>query len=208
MFMRNFIILCLFLVLTSINGYSQDSKNRLSAEFGINMHGTGDMKGYQYGLRYNHFLSKSFDFIIAFEANLNDHSDKLFIWEDPDGNEYDSTLHDVLAGMQLNFGIGINLFNTQRHQFGLNPSIFFRYQADSQVDTIITDFPPITGYPVPIRYLIRESPGNTYAAGGSVRFFYNYKFSSKYFVGINPGFQLDSNEDTILFSTLSFGIRL
>lgn len=207
--MRTFILLFnLLLVLISFNVYGQDSKNSLSAEFGKNMHGTGDMIGFQYGLRYNYFLSKRFDLIIAFEANLNDSRDNLFIWEDPDGNEYDSTLHDVLAGMQLNFGIGLNIVNTQKHQFGLNPSIFFRYQADSQLGTKITDYPPLTGYPVPIRYLIREEPGNTYAAGGSIRFFYNYKFSAKYFIGINPGFQLDSNEDTILFSTLSFGIRL
>ncbi len=205
--MKNKILLfILFLTLTSINFYGQNSNNSLSADFGVNMHGSGDIRGYQYGLRYNHFLSKTFDLIIAFEANLNDSQDYEFIWEDPDGNEYDSTLHDVIAGMQINLGIGLNIINTNKHQFGLNPSVFFRYQATSILATTITDFPALTGYPVPIRYLIREEPGNTTAVGGSIRLFYNYKFNSKYFAGINPGFQLDSNGDTILFGTLSFGI--
>lgn len=207
--MRNYtIIFTLLLLFSSSYFYGQESDNSLTAEFGMNMHGSGDIKGLQYGARYNHFLSKRFDFILSFEANLNDSRDNLFIWNDPDGNEYDSTLHDVIAGMQLNLGVGLNILNTQKHQLGVNPSILFRYQATSIMGTTITDYPPITGYPVPIRYLIREEPGNTYAVGGSIRLFYNYKLSAKYFIGINPGFQLDSNGDTILFSTLSFGIRL
>ena len=205
---KQFILFGLSLFLLSLNASGQEYRNSLSAEFGPNMHGTGDIKGIQYGLRYNRFLNKRFDLIVAFEANLNDSPGELYIWEDPEGNEYDGTLHNVIAGIQLNVGIGFNIINSDRHKFGLNPSIFIRYQANSLFNTTVIDFPTLTGYPVPIRTLLRDEPGNTYAAGGSLRLFYNYKINSKYFLGINPGFQTDSEEDTILFGTLSFGINL
>lgn len=172
------------------------------------MHGTGDIIGYQYGLRFNKYLNKRFDIVIAFEGNLNDSEDTEFIWEDPDGSEYNSTLHNVVAGFQLNIGIGFNLLNSNKHKFGVNPSIFGRYQANSVLGTRITDYPALTGFPVPIRYLIRDEPGSIQTIGGQARLFYNYKINSKYLVGINTGFQTDSNEDTILYATLSFGLTL
>ena len=207
--MKFFFTLSFFIISTCC--FSQSSINsgyNLSAEIGRNMHGTGDIMGFQYGLRLNKYLNKTFDLIIAFEGNLNDSEASSFIWEDPDGNEYNSTLHDVIAGFQLNIGIGLNIVNSNNHKFGINPSIFGRYQANSKMGTQITDYPILTGYPVPIRYLIREEPGRVQTIGGQFRIFYNYKIYSKYFIGINSGFQTDSNEDTILFGTLSFGIHI
>jgi len=193
-----------------LNLFSQNDVHSysLSAEFGFNQHGTGDIKGLSYGLKFNKFLSKRFDLIIGFEGNLNDSSDAIFIWEDPNGNFYDSTPHNVISGIQLSSGIGFNIVNSNRNKFGINPSIFGRYQADSMFSTTITDYPILTGYPVPIRTYIREEPGNIWSAGVLVRLFYNYKIKEKYLIGINPGFQYDTNEDTMIFTTLSFGINL
>lgn len=202
------ILICLFLF--SFNCFSQNviEQSTVSAEFGRNMHGTGDISGFNFGLRFNKYLNKRFDLITAFEANLNDSAATPFIWEDPNGNVYDSTLHDVLAGFQLNIGLGFNIINSNKHKFGINPSVYGRYQANSVLGDRIIDYPILTGYPVPIRYLIRNEPGRTYAIGGSIRLYYNYRINSKYFVGVNPGFQNDSRGDTMLFITLSFGISL
>ncbi len=207
--MKSILTISFFLISTYLFAQNIDNNSySISAEFGRNMHGSGDIMGYQYGLRLNKYLNKRFDLIIAFEGNLNDSKGTPFIWEDPDGNKYDSTLHDVIAGFQLNLGIGFNIINSNKHKFGINPSIFGRYQATSILGTRITDYPILTGYPVPIRYLIREEPGRIQTIGGQVRLFYDYKINSNYLIGINAGFQTDSNEDTILFTTLSFGLNL
>lgn len=204
----------LFILLLSITSFSfaqeenSDQPVSIIADFGFNVHGTGDMTGYSYGLRVHKPISKRFDIIVAFEANLNDREDLPFIWEDPRGKIHDSTLHDVLAGFQLNFGIGLNFINSGKSKFGINPSIFGRYQANSVLGDKIIDYPILTGFPVPIRYLIRNEPGRTYAIGYSVRLYYHYKISDKFLIGFSPGFQNDSNGDTMLITTFSFGINL
>lgn len=206
---KNLLVL-FFILFLSTKFYSQEPqhKNTLSAEFGINQHGTGDINGFSYGLKFNHPLSKTFDLILGFEGNLNDSKGSAFFFDDPNGNTYDSTPHNVIAGLQINAGIGLNILNSKKHKFGLNPNIFGRYQALSAFSTIITDYPALTGYPIPIRTYIREEPGNTTTLGASVKIFYNYRINEKLFVGLNPGFQVDFNGDTMIFTTLAFGITL
>ena len=204
-------IIALFLFITSLS-FGQETNLRqpvsIIAEFGINKHGTGDISGYSYGLRFHKPISKRFDLIAAFEANLNDREDLPFIFEGPNGNIFDSTIHEVLAGFQLNAGVGFNFINSNRSKFGINPSIFGRYQANSVFSAIITDYPALTGLPFPIRFLIREEPGRTYAIGYSVRLYYHYKISDRFLVGISPGFQNDSRGDTMLITTFMFGLNL
>lgn len=199
-----FLLICSF---SFAQEKSSDTPVSIIAEFGLNRHGTGDMTGYSYGLRVHNPISKRVDIIVAFEANLNDSEDLPFIGEDLNGNTFDGTLHDVLAGFQLNAGIGFNLINSNRSKFGINPSLFGRYQANSALSSNI-DYPIITGYPAPLRSLIRDEPGRTYAVGGSIRLYYHYKFSDKLLLGISPGFQTDSQDDTMLLTTLMFGLNL
>ncbi len=209
-------IIIKFIVVLSIfffsnNSFAQDKKTdnpvSIIAEFGLNKHGTGDQTGFLYGLRVQKPISKRFEIIASFEANLNDSENSPFIGEDLNGNTFDGTLHDVLAGFQFNAGIGFNLINLNRSKFGINPSVFGRYQANSTLSSNI-DYPIITGYPVPIRSLIRDEPGRTYAVGGSIRLYYHYKISDKLLLGISPGFQTDSQDDTMLFTTLMLGLNL
>lgn len=203
-------LIALFFFITTFS-FAQEkiSKNPISilAEFGINKHGTGDQTGFLYGLRVHKPISRKFEIIASFEANLNDSKDLPFVGEDLNGNTFDGTLHNVLAGFQLNAGIGLNLINSTRSKFGINPSVFGRYQANSALSTNI-DFPTITGYPTPIRSLIREEPGRTFAVGGSIRLYYHFKISDKLLFGISPGFQTDSQGDTMLFTTLMLGLNL
>lgn len=200
----------LFLFITSFSFAQEKNSNQpvsIIANFGFNVHGTGDMAGYSYGLRVHKPISKRFDIIVAFEANLNDGEDLPFFGEDLNGNTYDGTLHDVLAGFQLNFGIGFNIINSNKHKLGINPSVFGRYQANSALGREIL-YPIVTDFPVPIRVLDRNGPGRTYAIGYSVRLYYHYKISDKYLIGFSPGFQNDSQGDTMLLTTFSFGINL
>ncbi|MFV9482273.1 hypothetical protein ACNI3T_00470 [Christiangramia sp. ASW11-125] len=202
-------LLILFISFSSIYSQEYNTNNTISAEFGGSRHGSGDIRGFTYAFRYNKILNKRFDLTISFEGNLNDGEGFPFTWEDPNtGRIYDSTPHNVVAGFQLNGGIAFNIINSKKHKFGLNPSVFGRYQATSLFDMIVTDYPALTGFPVPIRYYYRENPGNTLAVGGSVRLYYNYRISDKYFIGLNPGLQFDTNGDTILFANLSIGLTL
>lgn len=203
-------LITLFILIWSFSFAQEKSTDfpvSIIAEFGLNRHGTGDMTGYTYGLRVHNPLSKRFDLIAAFDANLNDKEDLPYTGEDLNGNQYDGTLHNVLAGFQLNLGIGFNLINNSKHKLGINPSIFGRYQANSSL-SVNVDYPIITGYPVPIRSLIRDESGRTYAVGGSIRLYYHYQISDKLLLGISPGFQTDSQDDTMLYTTLMFGLNL
>ncbi|TVZ25428.1 hypothetical protein JM83_0340 [Gillisia sp. Hel_I_86] len=200
----------LFLFITSLTFAQEnisDQQVSIIGEFGLNRHGTGDITGFSYGLRVHKPLSEKFDFIVAFEANLNDRKDTPFFGEDLGGNTYDGTLHDVLAGFQLNFGVGYNFINNNKSKFGINPSVFGRYQANSALGSEILN-PIVTDYPLPIRVLSRYEKGSTYAIGYSVRLYYHYKISDKFLIGISPGFQNDSQGDTMLLTTLMFGLNL
>ena len=202
----NFIIF----LFSSLIAFSQSTNKEtsLSVEFGRNIHGSGDIPGFQFGLRYNQSLNKRFDLIIAAEGNINDNEARPFTWEDGRGNTFDGTIHNVIAGFQLNVGVGLNIVNSSKHKFGFNPSIHGRYQATSLFDALIIDYPILTGLDFPIRFEIREQPGRTLALGWSGRLYYHYRFSSKHLAGLNVGIQNDTNGDTIMLATLSFGWRL
>lgn len=203
--MKNFIALfVLFLTWNLVN--SQNLNDEISFEFGYTHHGSGDVTGFKFGTNYSRSFHKNFDLNIGFYGTINDSEEPVpLIFETTDGQLVNSTQHYVIGGMQLNLGIGFNLINTSKHKFGIKPDAILRYQATSIFDQQITDYPGLTGFPLPIRYLIREEPGRTLSLGGSVALLYQYKFNLKYFVGLNPGMQFDTNGDTIIFSTISIG---
>ncbi len=202
--MKNF--LPLFTIFLACNlTISQNLNDDIFFELGYSRNGSGDIRGYKFGLNYSSPINKNFDFNLGFYGTLNDSEEIPFIFETPDGDVINSTQHYVIGGMQLHLGLGLNFINTSKHKFGIKPDAILRYQATSLFDQEITDYPALTGYPVPIRFLIREEPGRTLSFGGSFALLYQYKFSSRYFLGLNPGIQFDTNGDTLIFSTISIG---
>lgn len=130
-----------------------------------------------------------------------------FIWEDQNGNVFDSTLHDVTAGFQLVLGIGYHIVNSTHHKFGINLNALGRYQATSLDYVREIQYPMITGFPVPIRFIYNtdSQPHRTIALGGAVKIFYDYKFKNNFTIGLMGAFQMDTNGDVIPYAAIRLG---
>lgn len=206
--MKKYIFSFLFLI-ASIQTFGQNidrPTSFISFHFGLNKHGTGDMSGYSYGTNYEIFLGNKWFVNIGFEGTLNDDKGLAFIWKDPaDGYSYNSTLHYVTGGFQLLIGGGFNFINNRNHRFGINPNIFGRFQVTSLNDVESILYPPLTGFPVPIKFIYNTTPSRTFAFGGALKLFYDYKFNNNYTIGLMGGFQIDTNGDTIRYAAIRLG---
>ena len=203
----NLISLIAFIVTQVMNAQniSNDNQSSIEFNFGRNIHGSGDISGYQYGFVYTDVISNRFYWFLGFEGTLNDDADFPLTFEDTEGNVFDSTLHTVIAGFQLAGGIRYNIFQNKNHNFGISVGPVFRYQASSLNDDVSTLFPVITMLPAPVRIIINNEPARTFAVGGTLRLHYSYKINNKSFISIHGGFQGDTNGDTIPNLSLGFG---
>lgn len=210
--MKNLITICLLVCSVFINAQTEDTpdlkKETFHVYFGRSFHGSGDIRGFAYGLVYERSISKRWITSLSFDSSLNDSEQRLFIFEDPNGNIINSTQHDVVAGFQLTAGLGYRFINNKRHRFALHPGILFRYQASSLNDIETTLFPGITGFPIPIRIIENYEQNRTFAVGGALRLHYDYVFNSKYILGLQGAWQIDTNGDAFAHWGLRFGVTL
>ncbi|NKI32793.1 hypothetical protein [Croceivirga thetidis] len=203
----NRIIKILFCLSITISTLQAQNNSEFNLEFvaGLNTHGTGDIPGYQFGFIYGQSVSNKLHLQIGFEGTLNDKPDFELFYENQSGNLIDASLHTVTSGMQLIFGLKYNFVQTTNHEFGVSLLPLVRYQATSLSDSYDTLFPAITDLPFPVRNIIRIEPGRTFAVGAGLRLGYSCNFGNSLFLGINGGFQGDTNEDTIVSYFLSVG---
>lgn len=203
----------LLLVLISFNSFSQSSPDSFSNNsaivfhFGRGINGSGDIPGYSYGFNFKSFFTKNIFWNVGFEGTLHDTEQRPFIWEDENGNVYNSTLHDVIGGFQLVFGIGYHIINSTHHKFGINLNTFGRYQATSVNYSQEIQYPALTGFPVPIRFIFNpeSQPERTIALGGAFKIFYDFKFNNNFTIGLMGAFQTDTNGDAIPYAAIRLG---
>ncbi len=190
-------------------GLAAQNKNSVFLElsFGRSLHGTGDTSGYHYGFTYGQSFSKKFYWQLGLEGTLNDVLDFPLFYQDDLGNRFDASLHTVTAGFQVVSGIKYNLVQSSNHEVGIALLPVFRYQATSLSDLYDTLFPPLTGLPIPVRNIVRISPGRTFTVGASLRLQYRYVFENNLSLGINGAFQSDTNGDTLPSYFITFGKR-
>ncbi|PIB27560.1 hypothetical protein BFP77_11770 [Maribacter sp. 4U21] len=188
--------------------FAQEGKTSfLELTLGRNIHGAGDIPGYQYGFHYGQEFSNKLFWQVGLEGTLNDKVDFPLTYEDPNGNVIDASLHTVTAGFQLVSGIRYAIIKSNRHEVSLSALPLFRYQATSLSGLYDTLFPEITGLPFPVRNIVRTEPGRTFAVGGSIRVQYNYEITNDFYIGVFGAFQGDTNGDSIPLYSLSFGKR-
>ncbi len=197
-----FIFLGLFFV---SNSFGQ--KQSINILFGYGVHGTGDLRGYQYGVNYSRDFSKKWAWVAEVGGSLHDGPDTELIYEDLLGNEVDGTIHFVNGGLQAGFGIDFALIKTENHRLGITVLPIARYQATSIMDFMGTFFSGGDELPFPVRILTRVEPARTFSVGASLRLGYRYSFSNDLMLGIGASFQTDTNGDAILGSLLSLGKR-
>lgn len=202
-----FILCCFFSHLANAQLITEEPQgNSVQFYFGRGIHGSGDISGFAYGLNYERDFHKRWFWNLSFDSSLFDDQATPFIFEDQNGTIINSTQHRVISGFQLTLGTGYRFINNERHRLSLNPGVVLRYQASSLNDIETTLFPIITGFPIPIRVIENFQNNRTVAVGGVLRVNYDYLIKSKYLIGIQGGWQVDSNEDTIAHTAIRFGL--
>jgi len=172
---------------------------------GLSRHGTGDLPGYLYGFSYGEEFGNKLFWQVGLEGSTNDQEDFPLTFMDEDGNEFDSTLHEVISGFQLVSGLKYNIVQSTYHQFGISLFAMGRYQATSFDGEIITLFPGFTDLPYPVRLFRRREPSRTISFGGSLRINYQYNIGNNLFLGVLGAVQTDTNGDTLSNISLRFG---
>lgn len=196
------------LVLTFVNIRGQNSKKSfIELNFGLSKHGSGDLPGFNYGFSYGEEFTNRLYWQVGFEGSTNDKESLPLTVVDESGREFDSTPHKVISGFQLIGGIKYNVIESSKHQLGISLLGLGRYQATTINGTNAILFPAFTELPYPVRLYLRDGPSRTIAFGGSFRLGYQYSFGNNLFIGVAGALQTDTNSDTILSSSISFGKR-
>jgi hypothetical protein len=190
---------------TELEAEKNQSENTILFYFGRGFHGSGDIGGFSYGLTLERNYTENWIWSLSFDSNLNDDEDLPFLFEDQEGNIINSTQHRVIAGFQLAAGFGYRFLNNKQHKLSLQPGVFIRYQATSLNDIETTLFPPITGFPFPIRIIENYEDNNTTSLGGILKLQYDYLIKEKYNLGIQVAWQTDTNGDALAHWALRFG---
>lgn len=201
------VTLLLFAVCTTAQNTSDASlkKSTVLLHAGPSFHGTGDIWGFRYGISLERSWGTHWIWGFSFDGGINDREERPFIFEDPSGNIINSTKHDVISGFQFTPSIGFRFINKKHHRLAVHPGLIIRYQASSLNDVETTLFPIITGVPFPIRIIENNGNNRTWAVGGVLRLQYDYLIQEKYLLGLQTGWQTDTNGDAITHATLRFG---
>lgn len=195
-------------VFYSITASSQtiDPSTHVQVYAGGGFHSTGDMKGFVFGTEFSRHIKKRLTLSLFMGGTIHDGSIGIF-YTDPGDVEKDGSIRYTTAGFQVGSHLGIDIIKPGDHnlQFKIGPLV--RYQSSSYYDIAVILFPPGTNLPVPVSYYINNTPQRTFAIGGSTQLAYYYTFPTKFTVGSNAGFQMDTRGDIITNLSLSIGKR-
>ncbi len=174
--------------------------------FGRSYTGTGDLRGFQYGINYReHFEQKQLYWSIGFEGTLHDDESIDYIFADENGNELSGKSRYVTSGLQLVGTMGYDVLKNQYHDLGLAVGPVIRYQSSSIPDMVEILYPALTDLPYPVKIETFTEPIRTFAIGAVLKLEYDYIFKNNYLVGFIGGFQFDTNGDTIGYISFAFG---
>ncbi len=173
---------------------------------GVSKHGSGDMKGMVFGVEYTSYFNKRFSLTYSLRSTINSSTDKILV--DNGGTVTDASVRFTTAGVQLGVIGGTSLIHSAHHEFMIKLGAFGRYQSASNgSDGYILYGPAATGVPTYLVGYQNVTPQETVALGGILQFQYNFTFGKNLFIGLQPGFQTDTNGDAIPHVALTIGKR-
>ena len=173
---------------------------------GRSTHGTGDMRGIIFITEYTKYFKKHLFWTMALGGTIHDGSTPL-IFDDQYGNAIDGSIRYTTAGVQTTSHLGYNFIRTSRHELGIKLGTLLRYQSSSYYDQVSVYYPLATRLPAPVISFENKTPQKTYAFGGSSQILYNYTVSKAISLGMQAGFQTDTNGDTITQAAFTIGKR-
>ena len=158
--------------------------------------GTGDIKGIVQSIEFEKYFRRKLSWSAEIGSSVHSSSFPEFVTI-ADGQKIDMSYRYTIAGLQLSGKAGYSFIRTNKSNFGLKVGALLRYQSSSLADEVATYYPGGTGLPFPALTLTNSEPQNTYALGGSFQLFYNYAIRQNILLGLNTGFQADTNGDTM-----------
>jgi hypothetical protein len=200
--MKNFFCLIVAIILFSQTN-AQTKLLQLSA--GTNFNGSGDSFGFSFFTEYSKKFKKKLTWAASVGGTINDGSNFL-LYEDPQGLQNDGSLRYTIGGFQAATHVGYSFIGTKIHDFQVRLGSVIRYQSSSFSRAGI-DYPPNTGLPYPVYYIMNDGPQRTLALGGSGQLVYNFTLKNNICLGVLAGLQFDTQGDTISQLMFTIGKR-
>jgi hypothetical protein len=174
---------------------------------GYGLHGSGDLDGIVFGAEHIKYCSKRFSLNYNFRGSINT-GKEVIITAGSGNSTNDASLRYTTAGVQLGVNAGYSFARSSAHEFMTSFGPFLRYQSASNgTDGFSRYDPSQTGIPTTLIGFDNRSNQQTISFGAIFQLHYNYTFNNKTFIGINPGFQTDTNGDAMPQVALAIGRR-
>jgi len=159
-------------------------------------HSDGGMKGASVASEYTHYFTKRLS--LGFNLRATIHNDKYPVPYDVGGSTVDGSIRVTTAGIQLGATGGFSLINIPRHEFRISLGPFVRYESDSNgEDGYAVYFPSQTGVNAYLVAYDNHTPQETVSFGVIIQAQYNYTFRNNLFLGVQSGYQTDTQDDQI-----------
>ncbi|HMT75896.1 MAG TPA: hypothetical protein PKA77_17615 [Chitinophagaceae bacterium] len=181
-------------------------KQAISLGIGRSIHGTGDMRGWSFSVKYSKKIKKNWYYLAEVGNTIHDGIDYIF-YEYPVGYPVDGSIRYTTAGFQSSFSVGYHIIDTKQFLLSFSIGTLARYQSSSYYDNVVILYEPITNLPYPVILFRNRTPQKTFAVGLSPNVAFQFPISSKHFLELNGSFQFDTNGDNISQLMLSFGKR-
>lgn len=176
---------------------------------GYSRHGSGDLGGILFGTEYIKYFSNKLSLNFNIRGTINDGKETIVINNTITGSRTDASVRFTTAGVQVGVNGGLSIIRNTRHEFMVSLGGFGRYQSASNGDDGYSIyFPSQTGQPTVLIGYDNRTPQNIFTLGGILQFQYNFTFNNKFYVGLLPGFQTDTNGDAIPQIAVTIGRRL
>lgn len=168
-------------------------------------HGTGDLDGIKFSAEYGYYFSKRLEVSTNISSTINWGADKLYV--NTGYGSFDESVRYVTAGLQAGPEIGFAIIRTNYHEFKVQMGGFVRFQSSSGPDEYGLYYPPSVNFPEPVYNIRQNWKQNIFTAGYNVNISYAFTTKKKLLLGIEVGFQNDTNGDVITNYGIVIGKR-
>lgn len=204
------LVLVILLILSGslhiIIAQSKLPTHSLQLNAGYSRHGSGDMKGTLFGLAIGKYYTKRLSLHFNLNSTINWGKDEIIVNNLITEQRTDASVRFTTAGVQLGVNGGLSMVRTRAFEFMLALGTFGRFQSASNGSDGYEFYSPgRTGQPTVLIGYNNKTPQNTFSLGGVFQFQLNYTMKNKIFLGLQPGFQTDTNGDAIPYASLVIG---
>lgn len=200
--------LCFFVIMGKALAKQSLPRHAVQLTGGYSAHGSGDMKGIVAGAEYIRYASKKLFLNYNIRSTINSQKHEFIVNNQAAGSSKDESIRFTTAGVQLGLDGGYSFIRSKPISMSVSLGTFLRYQSASNgTDGYSLYSPTATGIPTFLIGYDNQTPQETIAIGGLIQLQLDISVTKKFYVGLLPRFQTDSNGDAIVQYALSVGRR-